>query len=51
VRGPEFNRRFEARPIIAAMRDHFGPAGFRDNTNYARLFEMQRLAFPVMGAE
>lgn len=50
VRGPEFNRRFENRPIISSMREHFDSSQFSDNTNIARLFEMQRLIYPVATA-
>ena len=51
VRGPEFNRRFESRAPIRDIHASFGPAWLRDNTNFARLFEMQRFYFPVMCAE
>jgi len=33
------------------MRDYYGPEGFQDNTNMARLLEWQRLMFPVACAE
>jgi hypothetical protein len=51
LRGREFNHRFEARSPISQMRDYYGPTGFADNTNLARLMEMQRLLFPVATAE
>jgi len=48
VRGFEFSERFEARPIVNAVR----AAGLvdEDNTNRARLMEMQLLLAPVMCA-
>lgn len=53
VRGPEFNRRFETRlvPIIGTTSTFFTPTRITDNTNQARLFEMQRLMFPIATAE
>jgi len=53
VRGPEFNRRFETRlvPIIGTTSTFFTPTRITDNTNQARLFEMQRLMFPIVTAE
>jgi hypothetical protein len=45
VRGPDFNKRFERR--IGPLRDLVG----RDNTNQARLFELQRLLGPVLAAK
>jgi hypothetical protein len=51
VRGPEFNRRFESRSPIRDLQAFYGLTGFRDNTNMARLMEMQRLLFPIMCAE
>lgn len=51
VRGPEFNRRFESR-----LEEMFGEPSERvarniDNTNVARLFELQRLYAVVIRAE
>jgi len=53
VRGPEFNRRFGARlaPIIGTTSTFFTPTRVANNTNHARLFEMQRLMFPIATAE
>lgn len=45
VRGPDFNERFEAR--IEPWRELAGP----DNTNQARLLEIQRLLGPVVAAK
>jgi hypothetical protein len=52
VRGPDFNRRFESRPVIEAVRDA-GRADLPipDNTHGARLIELQRLLGSVAAAD
>ncbi len=53
IRGPEFGKRYEARPVLKSV---YGSAGFAtpewcsDNTNNSRLIEFQRLLAPVMAA-
>lgn len=48
VRGPDFDRRFDAR--IAGVVDASSLAWQKTNRNQARLLEMQRLLAPVMAA-
>lgn len=47
VRGPDFNDRFESRFELAALIDKINP----ENTNYARVFEIQRLRASIIGAK
>ena len=51
VRGPEFNRRFESRLEEMFGESHREIARNIDNTNIARLFELQRLYAVVIRAE
>ena len=45
IRGPDFNERFEAR--LGPLKEMAGP----DNTNQARMLELQRLLGPVLAAK
>lgn len=47
VRGPDFNDRFENRFELAALKNKIDP----ENTNYARVFEIQRLRASIIGAK
>ncbi len=52
VRGPEFVDRFNEREVVKEIyQSDFGDENWRkDNTNIARVFEMQRLLTPVIAA-
>lgn len=50
VRGPDFNRRFESR-IFSWVGDHFKKYTDRDNTNFARLMERQRIWPSIFSAK
>jgi hypothetical protein len=54
VRGAEFGKRYESRPVLKSLYDDkkvFGTPELRsDNTNNSRVIEFQRLLAPVMSA-
>jgi hypothetical protein len=49
VRGPEFNHRFESRPVVAAFMQVFPDSP--DNTHGGRVIELQRLLGPIACAK